>query len=150
MKRILAATVLALGLLAATAPSARAIGCCGGCGPGYFNIGLNLSAQWGPGAPGGCCGGSPDHPAMFNAMQYTGYGYMPPFPIAGYGAPYGAHGYGAPHGYAGAPAYGAPAYGAPGGYAGAPAYGAPGATAGYGAAPAYAPASYGTPTGYGY
>ena len=46
MKRILIATALAVGLLAAAANDARA----NGFGPGYFNIGINLHANWGRGA----------------------------------------------------------------------------------------------------
>jgi hypothetical protein len=143
MKRTLAVAVLSFGLLAATAPGAHAFGCCG-CGPGYFNFGINISGAWGHGAPpgsGGCCQSSP---AMYNAAPYAaGWGFGPsPYDMAGYGAPYG---YPAPYGHAGAPGYGA----APS-YAGAPAYGAPNAAAGYGAQPAYSPTGYGAPAGYGY
>jgi hypothetical protein len=56
MKRLLGLAVLGLVLYAA---DVHATGCCGGWGPGYFDIGTNLYGQWGPGAPPGAFGGAP-------------------------------------------------------------------------------------------
>ncbi len=144
MKHILTATVLALGLIAVTADSVRAAG----WGPGYFNFGINISGQWGPGAPGGCAPGGYCPPTMYGAWPYA-----PAYGLAsnGYGSPYELAGYGSPYGYGQSSAYGyGYGYGAQQGQ-GFAGHGASGAVAGQSAAPATNSTSYYyAPQGYGY